>query len=349
MNQHKRRTQPLLHGFARQLGDVRAQHTAGNHAAAEQSLIRLRAQRPDDPALLSVYGCFLKDVGRPLEAAPLLERLVELAPDSASHWLDLGSAHQDSGRFDRALQAYSRAIALDPARWEVYLNLAFLLEARADYTQAEKYYRYAIKLKPDCLAAWSGLGEMCLYLRQPEQAIACFHEALTLAPSAQLYCNLAQSQILCRQFEAAVETARKAIAINPNIAMAHAHEARALLFRSRFVEAMKACERALQVDAGCTSAMVALANTHGYLCNREEAVFWFMRAIESCRDSNQHQVHSSMFFTLTNTSTLEPERVLEEHERWAQLYGPPVVEAIARWRNRPADDPDRKLRVGFVS
>lgn len=339
-------------GLEQQLAQARALHTSGDHVAAARLLKRLYKSQANAPQLLSVYGCFLKDIGCPAQAASLLERLVQLAPGTASHWLDLGSARQDSGCLEGALEAYRQAIAIDPSRWEVYLNLAFLLEVRADYAQAENFYRYAIRLKPDCVPAWSGLGETCLRLRRPSDAIPCFAEALNLAPSAELYCNLAQAQLLCRQYAGAAESARKATALHPRFALAHAHEARATMLQSRFVEAQRIFEIALEADANCASAMVGLANVHSILCNWEKSVYWFMRTLEGGSDSNQAVVHSSLLFTLTNMPSISSERLLEEHERWAALYGPPPVVAtpvVPKSVVPEAGDAERKLRVGFVS
>lgn len=60
--------------------------------------------------------------------APLLLKVVELAPSFAPGWHELGRVHHDAGRMDLAIQAYECALLADPESYRSMRMLAFALK-----------------------------------------------------------------------------------------------------------------------------------------------------------------------------------------------------------------------------
>jgi DNA-binding winged helix-turn-helix (wHTH) protein/Tfp pilus assembly protein PilF len=76
-------------------------------------------------------------------AQRLAERAVTLAPDSAAAHKALGFVAGAQGRFDIALAAYQRAVALDPDAWGPMINIGDLLEINGKGGQALPYFEQA--------------------------------------------------------------------------------------------------------------------------------------------------------------------------------------------------------------
>ena len=67
----------------------------GDYVSAEPLLRMLLGRHPDDPEMLYNLGMMLSDQRKLDEAIPMLERLVEIAPESSNGWTALGVAlHQ---------------------------------------------------------------------------------------------------------------------------------------------------------------------------------------------------------------------------------------------------------------
>lgn len=79
-----------------------------------------------------------------LQRARLLaQRAVELAPDAAATHKALGFVASAERRFDTALDAYRRAVALDPDAWGPLINIGDLLEITGKREQALPYFEQA--------------------------------------------------------------------------------------------------------------------------------------------------------------------------------------------------------------
>jgi tetratricopeptide (TPR) repeat protein len=83
-------------------------------------------------------------------------RAIDLAPDLALAWKELGSALTSLGREDEGIEAVQRALALDPGDAAAHNALArAFFVGRADFDRAAAEYETALRLNPQ--AGWSAL------------------------------------------------------------------------------------------------------------------------------------------------------------------------------------------------
>jgi predicted O-linked N-acetylglucosamine transferase (SPINDLY family) len=330
--------------LAHRLNEAVVAIRSGSYAHAEHLLRRLAADYPSNAQILTALGRFLKDHCRYSEAVTVLRRAAVLMPGSAAHWCDLGAACQDNEDVAGALQAYSRAMEIDPRHWQVYQNLGCVLEIRKDYAQAERFYRQCTELKPDCAMAWVGIGRVSVELHKLAESVAAYMEAVRLQPTAEIYCDLAQTLYLRNRFDASLDAARHSIRLNPKLTLAHCHAGRALLKFGALSDALKEYEAALAVDPECVEAMVGFAGISAQFCRREESLGWYVRALQ--REPHRQGTHSGLLFTLSAGGAASHREILDAHKGWALMHG-----AGVRVFEHSAEhqDPARKLRIGFVS
>lgn len=123
---------------------------------------------------------------------------VQIAPDFAETYANLGLLLDRQGVSDEAEICYRRSIAFNPAYTETHLNLGAFLEKKKRFNEAEASYRQAIELKPHAPAGWSNLGVLYACMKREQEAEQCYRTAMFLDESyATARFNL--SYLLLRQ------------------------------------------------------------------------------------------------------------------------------------------------------
>jgi predicted O-linked N-acetylglucosamine transferase (SPINDLY family) len=112
----------------------------------------------------------------------------------------------------------------------------------------------------------------------------------------------------------------------------------------RPAEAVDAADRSLAAGNRNLLAYAIRALACASLGRADEAVEGFRRAIEIAPDA---RFHSSLLVGMNFTASTTPEMLYAEACRWNQLYAAPLARHIRRHRNPP--DPERRLRIGYVS
>ena len=112
----------------------------------------------------------------------------------AQQWIRRGLQFNGSGRYQEAIEAFSRAVVIEPDNSFAYFNLGTAAALLGRYNEAAGYLRQAVRISPDLIPAWSNLGAMYNHLSQPRQALEAFRQVLRLSPAdanARYQCGLA--------------------------------------------------------------------------------------------------------------------------------------------------------------
>jgi tetratricopeptide (TPR) repeat protein len=94
----------------------RAAYEAGKYEDALSAFEEAKKERPDDPAVEYNRAVALAQLGRVAEAKSAFQRVVESKRPELQEkaWYNLGNIHATTGERKEALQAYRRALRLDP-------------------------------------------------------------------------------------------------------------------------------------------------------------------------------------------------------------------------------------------
>ena len=152
----------------------------------------------------------------------LLESLKAAIPQitfSASDYLKQGNALFFESRYDDAIAAYDRAIALNPELYEAWFTKASTLMLMQRYDEASRAYQFATQLKPESYDAWVGQGNALGKSQQGEAAIAAFGEAIALKPEEPLALfNRGNAKADCADWEGAIADYDQALVLKPDFA-----------------------------------------------------------------------------------------------------------------------------------
>ncbi len=154
-------------------------------------------------------------------AETLLKKAIEKEPRNYLAWFDLGFVLNRLGRMDESTHAYRQSVAAKPDVFESNLNLGLTL-ARANSPEAERFLSAATKLKPTDHAN-EGLARAWLALAHveesanPEEAVAAYSKAAELTPKdVEPHLSAGLLHERRKEFAAAEDEYRKALAIDPN-------------------------------------------------------------------------------------------------------------------------------------
>ena len=95
-------------------------------------------------------GLALEEAGAPIEKAiEAYRRAIELNPGAAGALVNLGTIYYRQRKYDEAESHYQKAIAVDANYPLAHYNLGNLYDEQGDFTRAEQHYTTALQLNPN--------------------------------------------------------------------------------------------------------------------------------------------------------------------------------------------------------
>jgi predicted O-linked N-acetylglucosamine transferase (SPINDLY family) len=164
--------------------------------------------------------------------------------------------------------------------------------------------------------AWKRLGALLWWQGQAESAVLPMQNAVRLLPNdAEAHSNLGLVSLLRKRRDEALVLLQRAVDLDPTFAAAHYHLGMTHLVEHRFADAESSLQR-------------AVALRPDYLTTEVKPV------------------HSDLLFMRSHNPTVDPDMLFSEHRRFGELIEPPDA---LRHRHTNSQDPERRLRIGFVS
>jgi protein O-GlcNAc transferase len=243
-------------------------------------------------------------------ARALYGRAADAAPRYARAHLNVGIALEAEGRTDAAATAYERAFALDPADPYVCYNLAKLL-ARVEPDRAERLLTVALTARPDFPEALVVLADLLESRDRPADALAALEQALRQRSDyAGAWYNYGLLLEKLQRLDVAEDAFRSAIGFDRGFMPAH-------------------------------QALGALLRQEGRVAEAAETLSAARRAAPERFDLESAELHN-----LTYLDTA-PEEIFRRHRAFGARLEALHRERFVPYANSP--DPDRKLRIGYVS
>lgn len=144
-----------------------------------------------------------KDLARhDVEAAVKhLEHAVEIAPQFAAAWNNLGTIAYQTSQFRRAEECFRNALDADPQSFEPLVNLGGVLIVLKELDDAWRYNLHAVLVRPNDSLANSQLGMTYMEMGNPELAEKYFVQAVQSDPAHFSHPQLFLAEIHLRRGE----------------------------------------------------------------------------------------------------------------------------------------------------
>ena len=320
-------------------------HQAGDLARAEQAYRRVLQLQPEEPDALHLLGLLAHQVGRNDIAVNLITRAIGARPKVAIFHNHLGNALQALGRAQEAVKSYGRALVLDPGHQMVHNNLGNALQVLGRYDEAVASYRRALTIRDDFADAHSNLAAVLQAQGKLDEALVAAERAVALLPdSAAAHNNHAVILQAIGRPEEAVVAFRRAIELDPAYATARTNLANTLHALDRLDEAEACAREAVELAPAEANGHNTLGNVLRELGRLDESADAYRAGLEI--QPGNIDIHSNLIFVLDLTAGAA-EAAWTERRHWNERHAAPRAELILPHRNAP--DPERRLRVGYVS
>ncbi|MBF0159437.1 MAG: tetratricopeptide repeat protein [Magnetococcales bacterium] len=191
---------------------------------------------------------------------------------------------------------------------------------------------------------WFQRGNDCYNRVAFADAIACYQQALQLAPRADaIYCNLGSAYWASGAHQPAMQAWQQAATINPNSLEAHNNLGNGYRAEGNFTAASNSYRRALALSPGSHAIHNNLASLLALQGQPAEACHHYRYAMEQDRDNVIY--HSNYLFDLNYADTISHDELFQAHVQYGQRFDP-----IPRYTSWIGDrQPDRPLRIGYLS
>ncbi len=259
--------------------------------------------------------------------------------------LQVAVAAHGRGDLDEALRLYRRILEAEPFQVDA-LNLAGLaLINRGDFAGAAAFLVRAISADPGFAEALNHFALVLLRTGQSLPALRILLRALAIKPMfVEAHANCGSALFELREWRQAAACYDRALAIRPDYADAHANRANALQLLGALDEARPGYRRSLVFRPDLAEAHSNLASLDQAEGDLPAAITRFRRAL-ALRPASW--LHSNLLFCLSYDGRLSSEEFFAEFRRWEAVYAEPFYPAAAP--AVPAPDPERRLRVGWLS
>jgi protein O-GlcNAc transferase len=281
--------------------------------------------------------------GQPAEAEKLYREVLQEWRDHPQTLHLLGVVLAAQNKYDAAVEAYRRAVALKPDMGQAHGNLGIALHAQGKLDEALVSYRRALEMKPDWQQVQNNLGTVLMARGRMAEAIAAYRKAVALVPTdATAHRNLGRALRQVEQLDEAIAETRAALALEPNRADDFNTLGSCFHAKRQFDEAGAAYRQALALEPTRADAMNNLADILKHTGRVAEAIEWYRRVIEI--DTSLADVFSNLLYALHFDPSYDGQAILREHRVWDRRYARPP--GSPHTNDRTAD---RKLRIGYVS
>ena len=170
---------------------------------------------------------------------------------TAKDWFDKGIALQEQGKYDEAVQAYNKAIEIDPQHASAWTNKGVALADQSEYDEAIQAYNKAIEIDPQHASAWTNKGVALNYQGKHDEAITAYEKAIEIDPQdASAWTNKGIALQEQGKYDEAVQAYNKSIEIKPQFAVDWSdwnNKGNALQAQGKYDEAIKAYDKAIDL------------------------------------------------------------------------------------------------------
>ena len=164
------------------------------------------------------------------QAAAACQRVIKVKPDARAYKI-WGNARQAQGKVEEAKNWYGKAIEIDPDFAEAYTNLGTLYAQEQQWQPAIGCYQKAIALQPNLASTYRNLARVWTQMGQLSEADECWFKAYSLEPAKatpEEHIHLGDNFLRQNQVTQAIRCYCHAIELNPNLNDAYQHLANAL-------------------------------------------------------------------------------------------------------------------------
>lgn len=318
--------------------------------------------------------------GQQLQSSAIqaLKKATELSPNDSEAFFNLANVLKEIGRKEEAIEAYRMAHSLDAENFNCQVNLAGLLYEDGDFSAAEDIYTDVLRNDPENIEAKNSLAAILIERGDLKSAEEVYLSGTGQPKGFRADINRALLRVLSEDPEGAAQYLESAFPDSNSLADRYSAFGAFLLENKKLDLAEKVLLKTVEIDDYCVSAWNSLGIVYRSKRKILEAENCYRKALDILPSSTaiagnlasliidsgkrkeahqlmlelinknpeEHWLHSNYLFYKTHESASSPQELLGLHKAFGKKIQK-KNKSLTSWSNDP--DPDRTLRVGFVS
>lgn len=227
----------------------------------------------------------------------------EMRKEAAAR-MEMGITYLNQRNIPQAMQELTKAEDLDPDNPQVAMVLGLAYQTRGEYGKAEKYFRRAIRKKPDYGDAHNNYGYLLSTLGRSDEAIREYELAVAnvlYGTPEVAYSNLGEEYRRRKDLKKAELMYRRAIAFNERYPVALRGMALVLGDEGNWAEAVKSLERCVDMAPDFWLAWIDLGKARLHLGRRDDALKAFNTALGGAADPKVKAMAAESIRALSGT------------------------------------------------
>lgn len=274
------------------------------------------------------------------------DEALRLAPAYPQARCNLGEWYLTKGEVALALPCFDEALRLDPALLEALNNRVAALYELGRFDAALAAAEAAIESYPEVAALRVNLGNVLLHTGRDKPAAKTFQKALELDPTCpEAHLGLATLYGETQHLALALQFIEQEIELKGESSQRLASLALAQQTKGDNPAAETTCLKLLEIQPGNISALVTLAGCLSIRGDHEGAIECCEKAL--ALNPAMPAIASNVAFNSTYLADASPDSVFAAHRAWAERFEAPLAEKC--YRHSPRGNPDKRLRLGYVS
>ena len=168
-------------------------------------------------------------LGQHKEALQASTRASQLRPRWSETYVNIGASNYALKNYEEAARAYNQATKLNPYKAEIQYSLGLALNKLSRTDEEILAYKRAVAIKPDYANAFELLGLAYFKKKDFTQSISAFEQLKTYKPDAKTYNYLGESYFELGKIQESFEAFNNAVGFNPNFDQARFNLGRAYI------------------------------------------------------------------------------------------------------------------------
>ncbi|MDX2425923.1 MAG: tetratricopeptide repeat protein [Cycloclasticus sp.] len=239
------------------------QHAEGHLPQAASLLQRILQAAPQNAQALHLLAVITQQSGHTEKAISMLAQAIAISPNNGLFYSNICEMCRQVKRIDDAIAYGEKAVALTPKSATAHGNLGIAYFDNKDMGKALACQQKALELNPKLVAALNNMGSIARINKDRDAAIDYYQQVLKIAPQhAESLNNLGAVLTETEQPEEAVKTLLEALKVKPNYAEAHCNIGTAFLTLEQLDKAEIGFKKALSLKPDYAEAFQGLAKTY---------------------------------------------------------------------------------------
>jgi serine/threonine protein kinase/Flp pilus assembly protein TadD len=182
-----------------------------------------------------------------------------VSADQAGDWVNTSYSLNEAGKYQEALAASEKALALDPENVKAWDAKGWSLRNLGRYKEALEAIEKGLEIEPYDLDLWGNKGWTFYYLGRYEDALSAFQQEIALdATESTGWVNRGKTEFMLGKYPEALTSFDRALAINANLSDVMCFKGNTLIQMGKYQAAYEAYNKSLAIDPNNENAKKSL-------------------------------------------------------------------------------------------